>query len=385
MYRISLQMLTHDRAKFLAIVISLSFSALIITQQAAIFFGLIMRTYSTITDASQADIWVVDPGVQMIDDVKPLRETDLYRVRSVEGVAWAVPFFRGLIRAKLSDGHFQTCVLLGIDDATFIGGPSTLASGTIVDLRNPDAIIIDDYETRDKLAIQEKGTKEKRAMRIGDILEINDKRAIVAGTASIAKPFLTQPVIYTTYKRALSYVPFERKQLSFILVRPVPSLSAQEVCKTITKTTGLLALTSYEFKQKTMRYYLENTGIPLNFGIAIALGIFIGAALAGQIFFNFTSDALPYLGLLSLMGASKRLLAKMTLLQAAWVAFLGWNIGSGAAALMGYCFSNTQLSFYMPLELYLATGAIIFIMCMITAFISISRIYRADLGEIFKR
>lgn len=345
MYKIGLKMLTQDRAKFLGLILSLSFSALIITQQAGIFFGLMMRTYSTITDTPQVDIWVMDNNVKMLDDVKPLRDTDLFRVRSVTGVEWAVPMFKGLIRAKLPDGHFQTCILLGIDDATLIGGPVNIYKGSLYDLRWPDAIIVDDYELADKLSVEKGSDNQKVPLGMYDELELNDRRAVVVGICRITRTFATQPVIYTTYNRALYYTPYERKLLSFILVKAQPSIDSAALCKRIHDATGFLALTKEGFQHKTVMYYLQNTGIPINFGLAVLLGILIGAAIAGQIFYNFTTDSLPYLALLAVMGASRKLLAQITILQAAWVALLSWNIGTGAAAVIGYLGNNWQLSF----------------------------------------
>lgn len=385
MYKLGLQMLTQDKAKFIGLVLSLSFSALIITQQAAIFIGLMIRTYSTITDTPEPEIWVMNPNVKMLDDIKPLRDTDLYRVRSIEGVEWAVPMFRGLIRARLPDGHFQTCLLLGIDDATLIGGPTTLLKGNLYDLRNPDAIIVDNYDLNDKLSIEIGPNKEKVSLDIGNVLELNDKRAVVAGICRLSRPFLTQPIIYTSYNRALTYAPFERTLLSFILVKAKKSISPKNLCQKIQNITGFLALTQEEFKKKTILYYLQNTGIPINFGLAILLGILIGAAIAGQIFFNFISENLPYFALLSVLGASKNLLAQIIILQSAWVALLSWNIGSGCAALIGYLAKGTELSFYLPLSVYLGTGIIIFFICILSSLISISRIYKIDLAEVFKQ
>lgn len=385
MYKLGLQMLTQDKAKFIGLVLSLSFSALIITQQAAIFFGLMIRTYSTITDTPQPDIWVMNPNVKMIDDIKPLRNTDLYRVRSIEGVEWAVPIFKGLIRARLPDGHFQTCILLGIDDATLIGGPTTILKGSIYDLRNPDAIIVDNYEINDKLSIRIGPDNKKVPLGMYDTLELNDQRATVVGICSLTRPFATQPIVYTTYNRALSYAPYERTLLSFILVKAKKSIEPKTLCEKIHNITSLVALTKEEFKKKTILYYLKNTGIPINFGLAILLGILIGAAIAGQIFFNFVSDNLPYFALLSVLGTSRKLLAKIIILQSAWVALLSWNIGTGCAALIGYFSQGTQLSFYMPLSLYLATGATIFFIAITSSLISISRIYKIDLAEVFKQ
>src|SRR4029078_2694000 len=81
------------------------------------------RTYSFITDSGLADIWVMDPKVQFVDDIKPLQDTPLLRVRGIEGVEWAVPLYKGILKARLDNGNFQACNVVGLDDATLIGGP----------------------------------------------------------------------------------------------------------------------------------------------------------------------------------------------------------------------------------------------------------------------
>ncbi len=384
MYKIGLQMLTHNTTKFLGLIISLSFAALIITQQSAIFFGLMIRTYSIITDTPQAEIWVMDPNVKMIDDIKPLRDTDLFRVRSIEGVEWAVPFFKGTIRARLQDGTFQTCNLLGVDNATLIGAPHTITQGNLYDLRQPDGVIVNDFDLDDKLASHVGPEKKLTPLTVGDTLELNDRRAVVVGICKLDRQFQSQPVIYATYTAAVEYAPFERKLLSFILVKPKMGITAKMLASKIHQETSLMALTKKEFEQKTVWYYLKNTGIPINFGLAVLLGILIGAAIAGQIFYNFTTDNLPYFAIFSLMGASKKLLAQITIMQACWVALISWNIGVGAAALIGIFSIGSELSFYLPISLYFFTGAIIFLICIVSSLISISRIYRIELAEMFK-
>jgi putative ABC transport system permease protein len=102
MYWIALKMLVGDRAKFLGIVLGLTFAAALITQQGSIFCGLMLRTCAQITDITGADLWVMDPSVRFVDDIKPMLESNLPRVRGVKGVKWAVPLYKGLARAKLT-------------------------------------------------------------------------------------------------------------------------------------------------------------------------------------------------------------------------------------------------------------------------------------------
>jgi len=140
---IAIRMLMGDRSKYLGIIMGLTFASLIMTQQPAIFVGLMTRSFSFISDVGLPDIWVMDPKVQFVDDVKPLQDTELYRVRGVSGVDWAMPLYKGLIKARLTNGNFQTCNVIGLDDATLIGGPPEMLEGRLEDLRRADSVIFD--------------------------------------------------------------------------------------------------------------------------------------------------------------------------------------------------------------------------------------------------
>src|SRR5688572_32814912 len=170
---IALKMLVGDRAKYIGIIVGLMFASLLITQQAAIFVGLMGRTYGAISDLGLPDVWVMDQKVQFIDDIKPLQDTQLYRVRGVEGVEWAVPLYKGLLKARLDNGNFQTCNVLGLDDATLIGGPPEMVVGNLADLRRSEAVIVDTTGAHDKLARTLPDGK-KIPLKIGDTLELND-------------------------------------------------------------------------------------------------------------------------------------------------------------------------------------------------------------------
>jgi len=387
MLLLSIKMLIGDKAKFIGIVLGLSFSSLIIVQQSSIFSGLMIRTFGFITDTSQADIWVMDKQVQFIDDVKPLRDTQLYLVRGIEGVQWAVPFYKGLLKARLKSGNFQMCNVIGIDDATLIGGPPRMREGNIVDLRLVDAIIVNKVGADKMLAengIYNPENKPVIPLRVGEVIEINDRRAQVVGICDSTRTFQSQPVIYTTYNRALNYAPPERKQLCYILVKAQNGISPKELCRRINDYSGLAAYTNQEFKKLTFDYYMNNTGIPLNFGIAVLLGVIIGMAISGQTFYNFILDNLRYLGTFKAMGANNRLLTKMVLLQAVWVGFIGWGLGIGAAALFGFFTKNSDLSFLLMWQIYVISGIVMFLITGLSAWIGLSRVYRLDPAIVFK-
>src|SRR6185295_18614700 len=110
----------------------------------SIFAGLMNRTRSQIADVKDAAIWVMDPKTQYLDEVKALPDQDLYRVRGVAGVEWAVPLLKSTARAKVhTDGKFRAVILMGIDDGSLVGAPRSMALGRFDFLREPNSIVID--------------------------------------------------------------------------------------------------------------------------------------------------------------------------------------------------------------------------------------------------
>src|SRR5207247_988733 len=124
------------------------------------------------------------------------------------------------------------------------------------------------------------------------------------------------PVLYTTYDRGVAYVPGDRRAMSFVLAAPKPGVSDEACARRISEATGLGAFTSREFAQRTLAYYVKNTGIAINFGTTVLLGFLVGLAVATQTLYTFTVENLRQFGALKAMGATNRTLVGMVLFQA---------------------------------------------------------------------
>src|SRR6516162_3303434 len=104
MRRVALKILTGDRGKCLALIFGVTFASLLMAQQVSIFCGVMRKTTSQIRDVHDADVWVMDPRTRYIDEAPALAHGYLARVRGVPGVAWAVPFYKGTVQARLPNG-----------------------------------------------------------------------------------------------------------------------------------------------------------------------------------------------------------------------------------------------------------------------------------------
>ncbi len=385
MTRLALRMLFNDRAKFFGILMGVMLASLVITQQGSIFTGIMWRASATIHDMPVVDIWVMDPKVQYIEDQKPMQVTQLPRVRGVEGVDWAMPLYKGQIRARLENGQFQNCQFFGVDDATLVGGPVEMVQGRLEDLKNADAVIVDEISASGRLArAPETPGGAPRPLRVGDILELNDHRALVVGLARLTRSFQNQPTIYTTYSRSITMAPKERRNLSYILVKARPGQDLAELCRRITEQTGLAAYTSTEFKWMTVNYFLRFTGIPINFGLSVALGFLVGTVITGFMFYNFTLDNLRYFATFKAMGASDLRLLWMILLQSVTVGVLGFGLGVGITGLFGRAASNAPIAFLLTWQLLVVAGCAIVTICMAAAMLSIRKVIKLEPAVVFK-
>jgi putative ABC transport system permease protein len=381
---IALKMLLGDRAKYFGIIIGLTFSALLITQQSAIFAGIMTRTFSFLTDVGLPDIWVVDPQVKYIDDIKPMRDTEVLRIRGTQGVQWAVPLYKGTLPAHLLDGKFQSAIVIGLDDETLIGGPPSLVTGKLSDLRQSGAVIVDAAGAEGKLAhLLPNG--ERVPLTIGDELELNDNRVVVVGICRVTSTFGNNPVIYTTYSNATLFAPGQPKLLSFVLVKAKPGQDLHALTERINQATGLRAYTAYDFKYLTLMYYLKYTGMPINFLTVVALGFIVGITISGMTFYNFTLDNLRYFGTLKAMGTRNHTLMRMILLQGLLVGVIGYGLGVGITATWGLLLSGTsQLAFRLPWQLLVFGAAAVLIICLGSAAFSIRKVMKLEAAVVFR-
>lgn len=372
------KMLTGDRAKYLGTIFGVAFGTLLISQQTSLFVGLMSRTASQIMDIREAPVWVMRAEVQNSDEIKPLSDNDVYRVRGVPGVSWAVRFYKGLARARVDDGSFRQVMLMGLDDDTLVGAPTEMILGSLDDLRRPDGVIVDKagYEY----------LWPGKPLELGHPLEMNDQRAVLVGICKASAPFQTFPIVFSRYTQAMEFVARERNRMSFVLAHPDERTSVTEVCQRITADTGLLAMSRLDFVWRTVGYYLRTTGIPVNFGITIALGFIVGTAIAGQTFYLFTLENLRQFGALKAMGLSNGRVVLMILLQASIVGGIGFGIGMGVtAAFFETTKSITHLAgFYLPWQVVALTAAAVCLIVVLASLVSARKVLVLEPAEVFR-
>ena len=161
---------------------------------------------------------------------------------------------------------------------------------------------------------------------------------------------------------------------------------ATKVAQRISQETGLLAVTQDRFFWNTINYMLGSTGIPVNFGITIALGFIVGVAVAGQTFYLFTLENLKHFGSLKAMGVNNRRLIGMILLQALSVGGIGFGLGVGMTALF---FDRTNqithlAGLYMRWQAVAGVGVAVLVIVSLASLLSMRRVLFLEPAIVFR-
>lgn len=374
---IAIRMLTGDKTKFYGLLFGIAFSTLLITQQLTIFVNLLERGASGTYNVAEAEVWVMDPVSRTTDVAYALPSTALDQVRGVPGVEWAVPHLRAQASVRTKDGDLEGVAIIGVDDATLIGLPKNMLEGSADVLSRPDSVIIDDVGAIRMFPGQSP---------LGERLELNDQRAVIRGMADAIPSFTSTVVLYTKYSQALRYVPGTRNRLSFVLVGGADDIDAKTLSERIEKQTGLKAQTRDEFARDGVQFIIENTGIPLNFGITVLLGFIVGVAIVGLTFSLFIRDNIKQFGALKAIGVTNRKIAQMVAVQAGMVGMIGYGLGvlGTVGFLQSFSGDPTFKGFYIPWQIPLISFAAMVTIIVLTGWIALRGVMKTEPAAVFR-
>jgi putative ABC transport system permease protein len=375
--RLAFLMLYRDRAKYLALVGGLAFCTFLIAQQAGVFCGVMMLTASTLKNVG-AQIWVADTRTELVNSPVAMRDIEVERVRSLPGVAWAVPLFWGTLPATLPGGSIESLEVIGLDSGSFAGAPLEMLEGDIRSLLLPDAVVVD------QVAV-EKFAKRGVKLGLGSQFEINDNAARVVGLCRTKRSFSGFGNAFTTYEKALQWAPPNRKLLSFILARAEARYSVEDVIAQINAVPGLHAWSTNGFRLTTIRWFVRNTGIPVAFGVVVLLGAVFGLWVTGQAFFLFVHDNRRHLAAMKAMGATQGSLSIMVVFQALFTGVVGYGIGLGLTAVFGFIVLPAEVpAFFLPWQVPALVGVLVTAICLFAAALGVWELRSAEPAMVFK-
>jgi putative ABC transport system permease protein len=372
--RIGFKLLVNDKAKFSALLMGITFAVFLMMLMTSMFAGILKRAYSTVTNVPAA-MWIMDPAVNTASSAIPLPDYVLDATRSMDGVSYAVPLYIGGALVKLHDGTYQSVSVVGLDDDSLFGRPE-LEAGNIQDIYADNGFIV----------VNDTEYSKMESPNIGATFELNDHRGTIVGIAKVASNGLNGiPTLYTTYNRAIEYIPSTRFTMSYVLVQPTNQAAIAGIKRQIT-LLGYVALTSGEFNTRISDYYTYKTGIGTNILLMTVISFIVGLSISGQTFFTFILENLEKFGALKAIGAKGRELIYMILFMATFTALTGYGLGIGLVTLM-ITVARWWLPNYAAIVTFwnmgLALGMVVLI-AGISSYIGIRKVLTIEPFDIFR-
>ncbi len=372
--RIGFKLLVNDKPKFSALLIGITFAVFLMMQMTAMFAGILNRAYSTVTNIG-ATMWIMDPAVNTASSSIPLPDYLLDAVRSMDGVSYAVPLFIGGAQVRLESGTYQSVVVVGLDDTSLFGRPE-IEEGNLHDIYADNAFFV----------VHDAEFTKLENPKIGTTFELNDHRGTIVGIAKVAANGLNGvPTLYTTFNRAIEYIPTTRFTISYILVQTKQPAAAAEIARQVA-ALGYVALTQDEFNRRISDYYTYKTGIGTNILLMTVISFIVGLSISGQTFYTFILENLEKFGALKAIGAKGRELIYMILFMAGFTALTGYGLGIGLVLLV-ISLARARLPNYAAIVTYgnmsTAFGMVVLI-AGISSYIGIRKVLRIEPFDIFR-
>jgi putative ABC transport system permease protein len=372
--KLAYKLLVNDRAKFLTLLVGISFAVFLMIMMMSMFAGVLNRASATVINIG-ADIWVMDPSVQTVANTIGLPGYVLDATRSIPGVKFAVPLFSGGALVKLGNGTYQAVNVVGLDDTSLFGRPRML-EGSIQDIFAENSFIV----------LHDSEFHKFGDPKIGTTFELNDHRGKIVGIAETTSSSLFGvPTLYTTYYRAIQYIPNPRFTISYVLVEPKTPADIPLIKQQV-KALGYLALTREEFQQRISDFYMYQTGIGMNILLMTGISFIVGLSISGQTFYTFILENLDKFGALKAIGTSSRVLIFMILFQASFTALTGYGLGVGLCTL-STTLAKMRLPDYASRITYpslLLALVMVTIIAAFSSYIGVRKVLRIEPFDIFR-
>jgi len=365
--------LFHDKVRLTVTLTGIVFAVVLIVVELGLFVGFTVTT-SGLVDHSNADLWVTSKHVPYVELGVPFSERKLYQIRAVPGVGEAQKIVSRWSQWKRADGREESVQIVGINPDSVMEQPWNLVQGNVQDLKQPDAVIMDDMY-KDKLAVH----------HLGEVFEINGRRARVVGFTHGIRSFTTSPYVFTTFKRAQEYVKLPEDQTIFVLVKLVPGANVEQVRRDILGSVqNVEVFTSHEFSRMTQIYWMFTTGAGVAVLLAALLGLVVGFVVVAQTIYATTMDHLREYGTLKAMGAPNSYVYKVIIKQAAMSAVMGYVLGMIVSAFVVRASQSGGAAILLPLPMAIGMFFLTLAMCVGAALVSISKVTSLDPAMVFR-
>jgi putative ABC transport system permease protein len=373
-FTLAFRNLFHDRLRFVATVIGIVFSIVLVTVQMGLYLGF-GRMVTTMIDHASADLWVMPRGTKCFEDPSLLNTRERYRALAINGVVEAIPVVIGFADWRMASGATTPVFVIGSDLRSGGLQPWDLVEGRIEALSSPKAVAVD-RTYFDRLGIS----------GIGATAEIRQQPVLVAAVTNGIRSFTTTPFVFMDVDRARAHTGVPAGKATYLIIRLSADADRDGVRRQLMSNIGdVEVLTPAEFRERSRRFWLFGTGAGAALFAGALLGVIVGTVVVAQTLYASTKEHLNEFATLRAMGSSRGYIYKVIVCQALLSAIIGFAI----AALIGDAVVRLTAATALPIVITSGLIAGLFLltvtMCVASSIAAIVQVTRIDPAMVFTR
>jgi putative ABC transport system permease protein len=373
-FTIAFRNLFHDRLRFIATVIGIVFSIVLVTVQMGLYLGF-GRMVTTMIDHASADLWVMPKGTKCFEDPSLLNLRDRYRALSINGVAEAIALVIGFADWRMPGGEMTPVFVVGSDLRSGGLEPWNLVEGKIEALSTPKAVAVD-RTYFDRLGVS----------GVGSTAEIREQPVRVAAVTNGIRSFTTTPFVFLDVNRARTYTGVPSGKASYILVRLAQDANSGEVRRQLASNIeNVEVLTPAEFRERSRKFWLFGTGAGAALFAGALLGVIVGTVIVAQTLYSSTKEHLNEFATLRAMGSSRRYIYNVIVIQAVLSAIIGFSIAALVGDAIVRLTQGTALPILITPALLVGLFLLTLAMCIGSSIAAIVQVTRIDPVMVFTR
>lgn len=373
-FTLAFRNLFHDRIRFVATVIGIVFSIVLVTVQMGLYLGF-GRMVTTMIDHAQADLWIMPRGTKCFEDPSLLDLRSRTRALSVEGVEQAIPVVIGFSDWRMSSGAMTPVFVVGSDLKA--GGllPWNIVEGRIEALSAAGTVAVD-RTYFERLGIS----------ALGGTAEVRGQPVRVVALTEGIRSFTTTPYVFMDVERARAHTGIPPDKATYVLVRLKTGADLEQVRSQLrSNVANVEVLTTAEFRERSRKFWLFGTGAGAALFFGAVLGVIVGTVIVAQTLYSSTKDHINEFATLRAIGSSRGYIHKVIVCQALLSAAIGFSI----AALIGLAIvrltENGALPIMLTPELMAGLFLLTVVMCVGSAMAAILKVTRIDPAMVFTR